>query len=314
MLIFMLNSDISSLLDKYLELWIIDKKKIIPLFHCIRQCMRLCSCFGNQIENQLKPVNSMEYARRSSRSGSLVNTPDHQAKASTIPTGTLFSLDDDAGESSYLEARNDSSASNSTCSFDAPPDVLPPVPPRITNPPPRNNRVATSDHLIIIDTDDQIDTAPVPAARRAKTATQSPPPPPPPHTKALLNNRIGFENNFVQNTNSLNLKKNNTVVNRSESLIEPPPKPPPLPPQHHKLIKTNETKPSEVCRISSHLFFSHLYICRKKKQKKNHMLIYCFCRLFVCHCDGHCKILKRIYLPDLLYPSPFLPKMVSVHF
>lgn len=216
----------------------------------------------------------MEYTRRSSRSGSLVNTPDHQAKSATIPTGTLFSLDDDVGESShYLEARNDSSASNSTCSFDAPPDVLPPVPPRVTNPPPRNNRIATSEHLIIIDTDDQIDTAPIPVARRTKTATQSPPPPPPPHTKALLSNRIGFENNFVQNTNSLNLKKNNTVMNRSESLIEPPPKPPPIPPQHHKLIKTNETKSSEVCRISSHLFFffSHLFIYRKtNKQKSSH--------------------------------------------
>ncbi|XP_055317584.1 DENN domain-containing protein 1A isoform X3 [Sitodiplosis mosellana] len=201
------------------------------------------------VDRSLKPVNSTEN-RRSSRSGSLVNTPDHQAKSSTIPPGTLFPLDDVGESSPYLEARNDSSASNSTCSFDAPPDVLPPVPPRITNPPPRNNRNATSEHLIIIDTDDQVDPAPVPAARnRTKTATQPPPPPLPPHNsvaKAPANNRNGFENNFVQNTNSLNLRINNIIINRTESLIEPSPKPPPLPPQNYKLNMTNETKTSEV--------------------------------------------------------------------
>ncbi|XP_055317593.1 DENN domain-containing protein 1B isoform X10 [Sitodiplosis mosellana] len=209
----------------------------------------LASGCRSEPNSPLKPVNSTEN-RRSSRSGSLVNTPDHQAKSSTIPPGTLFPLDDVGESSPYLEARNDSSASNSTCSFDAPPDVLPPVPPRITNPPPRNNRNATSEHLIIIDTDDQVDPAPVPAARnRTKTATQPPPPPLPPHNsvaKAPANNRNGFENNFVQNTNSLNLRINNIIINRTESLIEPSPKPPPLPPQNYKLNMTNETKTSEV--------------------------------------------------------------------
>lgn len=195
--------------------------------------------------------------RRSSRSGSLVNTPDHQAKSSTVPIGTLFSLDDVGESSNYLEARNDSSASNSTCSFDAPPDVLPPaVPPRITNPPPRNNRIATSEHLIIIDTDDQVDVAPVPVARTKTKPTMTNNSVP----KLAANNRIGFENNFVQNANSLNLKKNNVVVNRTKSaIIEPPQKPPQPQPQTYKLNKTNEIKTSEVCRIVSHLYII-LYI------------------------------------------------------
>ncbi|XP_031630159.1 DENN domain-containing protein 1B isoform X3 [Contarinia nasturtii] len=192
----------------------------------------------------LKPVNSTEYTRRSSRSGSLVNTPDHQHYNLTtkpnVPVGS-----DDVGESSnyYLEARNDSSASNSTSnSFDVPPDVLPPVPPRITNPPPRSNRIATSEHLIIIDTDDHTDAAPVPVARtKTKSATvaaavntSS--------SQSHANYRIGFENNFVQNINSLNLQNKNNV-NRSTSLIEPPPPPRS---QIHKLNTTNESKTSEA--------------------------------------------------------------------
>lgn len=56
--------------------------------------------------------------RRSSRSGSLVSTPDHQSK--TMPVGTLFSLDDVAEPSIEL----DSSVSNSSSSFDTPPDVM----------------------------------------------------------------------------------------------------------------------------------------------------------------------------------------------
>lgn len=215
----------------------------------------------------MKPVNNTEYARRSSRSGSLVNTPDHQnyylAAKPGVPIGTLFSLDD-VGESSnyYLEARNDSSASNSTSnSFDATPDVLPPVPPRITNPPSRSNRIATSEHLIIIDTDDQTDAAPVPVARtKTKNATVAATVT---STQSNANNRIGFENNFVQNTNSLNLQKNN--INRSTSLIEPPPPPRS---QNHELNMTNESKTSEVCRIFDHFHYfllasrspTHLYI------------------------------------------------------
>ncbi|XP_031630158.1 uncharacterized protein LOC116345160 isoform X2 [Contarinia nasturtii] len=196
------------------------------------------------VDRSLKPVNSTEYTRRSSRSGSLVNTPDHQHYNLTtkpnVPVGS-----DDVGESSnyYLEARNDSSASNSTSnSFDVPPDVLPPVPPRITNPPPRSNRIATSEHLIIIDTDDHTDAAPVPVARtKTKSATvaaavntSS--------SQSHANYRIGFENNFVQNINSLNLQNKNNV-NRSTSLIEPPPPPRS---QIHKLNTTNESKTSEA--------------------------------------------------------------------
>lgn len=213
----------------------------------------------------------MENRRRSSRSGSLVNTPDHQPRQVNVPTGKLFSLgdDDDGCESSnYLEA-NDSSATNSSCSFDAPPDV-PPVPPRILNPP-RSGRIATGDHLIIIDTDDQVDVAPVPVARSktAKFQTHTTnvalakppignrhPPPPTPSSPA-------FENSFVSNTNSLNTHKNNNGVSRaSPAIIEPPPKP-----FNHKLNMTNESNTSEVRRIFIKTF----------SQKKIEMIfLFCF--------------------------------------
>lgn len=192
----------------------------------------------------MKPVNSTEYKRRSSRSGSLVNTPDHQTKHSIVPVGHLFALDNVGETSGYLEA-NDSSATNSTCSFDAPPDQVPPVPPRITNPP-RNPRLTTSDHLIIIDTDDTTDMPPVPVARtktKFYTSMSAPTPPPPPNRHPNFN--IGFENNFVLNANSLNIQKNNGV-GRAPPFIEPPP-------LNHKLNMTNESKTSEV-RISSFHF------------------------------------------------------------
>lgn len=132
-----------------------------------------------------------------------------------VPTGTLFSLGDMCESSNYLEAI-DSSATNSTCSFDNPPDVLPPVPPRLANPP-RHNRISANDHLIIIDTDDT-DSAPVPLARtKPKLQTAKP--------------RMSFENNFVLKTNALNRC----------NPIEPAPQP-------HKL---NESKMSEVRRIPS---------------------------------------------------------------
>lgn len=189
----------------------------------------------------------MEHKRRSSRSGSLVNTPNHQPKQMNVPVGTLFSLDDAGETSSYLEA-NDSSATNSTCSFDAPPDV-PPVPPRITNPPPRNTRIADSEHLIIIDTDINTDTVPIPAARAKAaskmqinntmtTATAAKPP--------IFNRNAGFENSFVSNINSLNIQKNDSGMNRARATphIVPPPKP-----INNKLNMTNEKITSEVRRI-----------------------------------------------------------------
>lgn len=196
----------------------------------------------------------MEHKRRSSRSGSLVNTPDHQPKQMTVPVGKLFSFDDSGETSNYLEA-NDSSATNSSCSFDAPPDV-PPVPPRVTNPPPRNTRMATGERLIIIDMDVNIDArAPIPAARakaskmqismttinNTTTAATTAKPP-------IFDRNTGFENSFVSNVNSLNIQKNNNGVNgaRPQPHIDPPPKH-----MNHKLNMTNETKTSEVRRISS---------------------------------------------------------------
>lgn len=204
----------------------------------------------------------MEHKRRSSRSGSLVNTPDHQLKKITVPVGKLFSFDDSGGSSNYLEA-NDSSATNSSCSFDAPPDV-PPVPPRITNPPPRNTQTAASEHLIIIDMDVNMDAAPIPATRakaskmqmsmttnnNTKTAATTAKP-------SIFDRNTGFENCFVSNINSLNIQKNNNGVNEAR----PPPHIDP-PPKHinHKLNMTNETIASEVRRISSKMFVNLLHV------------------------------------------------------
>lgn len=205
----------------------------------------------------MKPVNSLEHKRRSSRSGSLVNTPDHHqpVQSSNVPVDKLFSFDDSSGETSnYLEA-NDSSATNSSSSFDAPPDV-PPVPPRISNPPPRNNRTATSEHLIIIDTDDNMDVAPIPGIRTKASKMQMP--------MTIINNTtttaatkakppiFGFENSFVSNINSLNIQKNNNGMNRlrNQPHIEPPPKH-----INHTLNMTKiETISSEVRRIPSKIF------------------------------------------------------------
>lgn len=171
----------------------------------------------------------MEYTRRSSRSGSLVITPDHHVK----PSVSALLAVDDAGESSnYLEAINSSSTTNNTCSFDAPPDILPPIPPRITNPP-RNMHITTSENLIIIDTDDQNDVAPIPVARTKTSMTKTQP-------QTFGNNRFGFENNFIPNANSL---RKNHITSRPISLIEPPSSRS----QNNKLNMTNESKTFEVC-------------------------------------------------------------------
>lgn len=67
----------------------------------------------------------------------MVNTPDHKPVAANVPVGALCLLDD-VDEHTILTATatDDSytirmSASNSSLSFDTPPDTLPPVPPRI---------------------------------------------------------------------------------------------------------------------------------------------------------------------------------------
>lgn len=201
----------------------------------------------------------MEHNRRSSRSGSLINTPDHQPIQAHVPVGKLFSFDDSSGETSNYLGANDSSATNSSCSFDAPPDA-PPVPPRIVNPPPRNNRSATSEHLIIIDADDSIDATPIPTARTKTSKTQM----------ATDNNTtiaaatakppiLGFEKNFVSNINSLNIRKNNNGVNGllPQPHIDPPPKH-----MNHKLnmnLTKTETVTSEVCRISLKMFLNILF-------------------------------------------------------
>lgn len=186
----------------------------------------------------------MEHKRRSSRSGSLVNTPDNQPKQMNIPDGTLFSLDDADEGSNYLET-NDSSATNSTCSFDTPPYV----PPRITNPPPRNARIAAREHLIIVDSNVSVDTVPIPATRTRASKMQM--------YMIIANNNLTaaaaakppiFTRNtsFVPDINSLNLQKNNNGVNRAgpPPHIDPPPKS-----INHKLNMTNETILPEVRRI-----------------------------------------------------------------
>lgn len=206
---------------------------------------------------QLKPVNSVDHKRR----GSLVSTPDrsidHQSKQMSVPAGTqpLFSLDDFGESSNYLEA-NDSSATNSSCSFDAPPACSPPVPPRIVNPPPRSTRMAANEHLI--DTNINIDTAPIPAARAKSSkaqmntnhamdliATALPP----------IQDRINtFENSFVSNINSLNMQKNVNGVRARPPHIDPPPKS-----INHKANMTNATKMSEVRRIPSKMLAYPFY-------------------------------------------------------
>lgn len=150
---------------------------------------------------------------------------------------TLFSLDDSAESTNYLEATNDSSGTNSICSFDAPPDVSPPVPPRTMNPP-RNPRIAVSEHLIIIDSDDTTDLAPKPAARtkpKMPLPPMSQPQPPPP--SSANSSRINFESSFIQNTNSLNLQKNSMQS------------------QSNSRDSTDQSKSSEVRRHSSTQYF-----------------------------------------------------------
>lgn len=194
----------------------------------------------------MKPVSSAEHRRRSSRSGSLVNTPEHQTKPAPVPVGTLFSLGDETGN--YLEATNDSSGTNSISSFDALPEVSPPVPPRIFNPP-RNAKTASNDHLIIIDTDDNY-TEPVPPtpAPAARTKSKMPPPPPTmtshPSPPPPLKGRMSFENNFVQNTNSLNLQKNIATENKSSN---------------NSRSQSDQSKSSEVRRNPIHFHFNNIY-------------------------------------------------------
>lgn len=175
-------------------------------------------------------MNSTEHKRRSSRSGSLVNTPDHQSKQMTASNGPLFSLDDSGETSNYLEVSDSSATNSSCCSFDVSPHV-PPVPPRITNPPPRNTRM--TEHLIIIDTDDaaSID-APIPVARAKLSKMQKP--------MTTVNNTT-----TTVTIAKPSVQKSMSGVNRGRTPhIDPPPKL-----IHHKLNLTTETITSEVRRI-----------------------------------------------------------------
>lgn len=96
---------------------------------------------------QLKPSNSSDYGRRSSRSGSLVNTPDHKPLHNQ-----LLSAQDDA-DNAYRIRTPESSTSSYGSGFDTPPSTSPPVPPRTYNPPSHRR---TSNTLLIIDTDEQL--------------------------------------------------------------------------------------------------------------------------------------------------------------
>lgn len=175
-------------------------------------------CFYKTIAWQLKPVNSVEYTRRSSRSGSLVSTPDHQPKNASVPVGTLFLLDDLIEPSMNDSETKDISASNSLSNFDTPPDTLPPIPPRLSNPP-RNSR---KEQLVIFDEDDSNAAPPIPVARskpkshQAASASMSPIISSP---QSFAQCRMLFENNFVQNnTNTFNAMQKSVTP----PLIEPP--------------------------------------------------------------------------------------------
>lgn len=148
---------------------------------------------------QLKPSNNSDYGQRSSRSGSLVNTPDH--KPSHIPVNQLNVALDDV-DNSYQIRTPESSNCSSGSGFDTPPSTSPPVPPRIHNPPSYRRQLNT---LVIIDTDEQL-----------------PPPIPqkPNHSKII----DPFENNH--NVNSQKTRNSNTTTTlksrASPPLLIPP--------------------------------------------------------------------------------------------
>lgn len=168
-------------------------KKSIHFVHVIIAALCILS------SSQLKPVNSNEYGRRSSRSGSMVNTPDHKI-ASNVPIGTLCLLDD-VDEHTILTATSidDSytirmSPSNSSSSFDTPPDTLPPVPPRI---------LKHKKHSILDTTSLSSSIAP------PSMLTQSSP--------------MSFENNFVHSDSLKNVSKSIASMRTTPPLLLPPP-------------------------------------------------------------------------------------------
>lgn len=153
------------------------------------------------ISQQLKPVNSNEYGRRSSRSGSMVNLPDHNSIVNNVPVGTLCLLDD-VDEHTILTATaiDDSytirmSASNSSSSFDTPPDTLPPVPPRIM----KHKKHSQ------LDTSLTSSVAPLPLA----TLTQPSP--------------MSFESNFVHSDSLKIASKTIASMRTTPPLLLPPP-------------------------------------------------------------------------------------------
>lgn len=215
--------------------------------------------------------------KRSSRSGSLVNTPDHQPKRTSVPA-TPYIFDDDVDSGNYLVAMGDSSTTNSTSSFDATVDMtpdVPPVPPRISNPP-RNSR---SEQLIIIDTDDVID---------------APPPIPFARTKPKFQTPMTKPTNLLP---ILETRSNTCSVHKHNGINRTPPPPPqfiepqPPPSSNHKLNMTNESNLSEVRRrISHHIipfshlnFFYHLiFSCTSKSFTHIYVLFFFYSLIIMC--------------------------------
>lgn len=180
---------------------------------------------------QLKPVNSNEYGRRSSRSGSMVSPPDHTTTSTNVPTGTLRLLDD-VDEHTILTATaiDDSytirmSASNSSSSFDTPPDTLPPVPPRI---------MKHKKHSLL---DTSLTSSSVVAPSLAMSQfTQS--------------SAMSFENNFVHSDSLKNASKQAIASMRtSPPLLLPPP-------LKNVSIENSVSAQPEVCSFTCSLLCS----------------------------------------------------------
>lgn len=170
---------------------------------------------------QLKPVNSNEYGRRSSRSGSMVSPPDHKTPTN-VPVGTLCFVEDDDEHTILTATETDDSytirmsASNSSTStsFDTPPDTLPPVPPRV---------MKHKKHLVL-DTSLTSSVAPLPLA----AFTQSSP--------------MSFENNFVHSDSLKNASKTIASMRTTPPLLLPPP-------LKNVSVANNVTAESEVCSL-----------------------------------------------------------------
>lgn len=146
----------------------------------------------------------------------MVNTPDH--KSVNVPVGNLCLLDDidEPPDESY--PNNTSASSNSSSSFDIPPDASPPVPPRVVNaaPLPKNQTGSqTVEPLLMIDSNNMA-TLPPPIPNKPKTFD------PLSSTSKRSSSAMSFENNFVH-TDSFSSAKNVSTVRGTPPLIKPPP-------------------------------------------------------------------------------------------